>query len=746
MADNNELKIKISLDKSSIEQTKAYSRQMIAQIKADAQRSIKEIEALGKIEVAQENNRSKEKIAFKKIELAEKIRLEKQSAQEEKRIKQESASEQKRISKQIAEQEKRDAEQVRASKQRMYNQMFGQKKSGNSVMYLSELGENFTAIGVGIGLVFNQIQKYLGDAITKSIEFDKSLSRLKFTTDNITFQNLKTFNKDFKFGSLFGTKDIMNAESFLASQGRTEEQIKKTIKAAMDLSVVTGDDLDGAVRKLDMTYEGSLGRLGRLDGSLKNLTQAELENGVAIDIIGAKYQGLADNQATTLGGKIQILEKNYEGLKKSLGDTLILEVGKFFGILSTKVTDLESGFNSAKNAIDGVISGVGSMLRIMPNLYTVFKGVSDGVTGLTDFFRVFTDSTYSIGDAFSDLGMKMLNILPQARLVKEGLDAIRRGWNSLTGGDNTEGGDAFAFQKRMLEMNKKFGSRDMIPEGVVGYTRDGKPITKEWADFYSKTFANDTRGGTKTGSNSPKVQEEKEILNAYQKQSEIIEQIKKDLELNVGYAGEELDLRKKLFEAEQKLRYIVSGITISNQGTANEEFTPLRDLTEFLSGESFINFSSIAEKIKGSFESGLSLAGEITNVLSTGADSFISKFINGFNQVYNLANGLIGFLNTIFAGSTSIFGGGLFGLIGGLLGFADGGLVSGSGSGRSDSILARVSNGEFIMNAESTRQNLPLLMAMNSGANIYIGSSIDGIKFFRSSFPDYENFRNKKRL
>ena len=140
------------------------------------------------------------------------------------------------------------------------------------------------------------------------------------------------------------------------------------------------------------------------------------------------------------------------------------------------------------------------------------------------------------------------------------------------------------------------------------------------------------------------------------------------------------------------------------------------------------------------------MAGEITNVLSTGADSFISKFINGFNQVYNLANGLIGFLNTIFAGSTSIFGGGLFGLIGGLLGFADGGLVSGSGSGRSDSILARVSNGEFIMNAESTRQNLPLLMAMNSGANIYIGSSIDGIKFFRSSFPDYENFRNKKRL
>jgi len=142
----------------------------------------------------------------------------------------------------------------------------------------------------------------------------------------------------------------------------------------------------------------------------------------------------------------------------------------------------------------------------------------------------------------------------------------------------------------------------------------------------------------------------------------------------------------------------------------------------------------------------LSLVSDIVSTLTGGVDTFISKLINGFSQVYNLANGLISFLNTIFAGSTNLFSGGLFGLLGGLLGFADGGYVSGSGSGRSDSILARVSNGEFIMNAESTRQNLPMLMAMNSGTNVYIGSSIDGVKFFRSSFPQYESFRNKKRL
>lgn len=50
-----------------------------------------------------------------------------------------------------------------------------------------------------------------------------------------------------------------------------------------------------------------------------------------------------------------------------------------------------------------------------------------------------------------------------------------------------------------------------------------------------------------------------------------------------------------------------------------------------------------------------------------------------------------------------------------LFGFADGGFVSGRGSSRSDSIPARLSNGEFVVNAKATRLNRPLLEAINSG-------------------------------
>lgn len=48
-------------------------------------------------------------------------------------------------------------------------------------------------------------------------------------------------------------------------------------------------------------------------------------------------------------------------------------------------------------------------------------------------------------------------------------------------------------------------------------------------------------------------------------------------------------------------------------------------------------------------------------------------------------------------------------------GKAGGGRIVGPGTGISDSILARVSNGEFIINADATRKNLPLLEIINSG-------------------------------
>jgi len=50
--------------------------------------------------------------------------------------------------------------------------------------------------------------------------------------------------------------------------------------------------------------------------------------------------------------------------------------------------------------------------------------------------------------------------------------------------------------------------------------------------------------------------------------------------------------------------------------------------------------------------------------------------------------------------------------------FAEGGKISGPGTGTSDSILARVSKGEYVVNARATKENFKILEAINSGKNL----------------------------
>ncbi|MEJ0097880.1 MAG: hypothetical protein WDM84_08060 [Bauldia sp.] len=82
------------------------------------------------------------------------------------------------------------------------------------------------------------------------------------------------------------------------------------------------------------------------------------------------------------------------------------------------------------------------------------------------------------------------------------------------------------------------------------------------------------------------------------------------------------------------------------------------------------------------------------------------------NAISSLFKNLGGIFGGVAAPASAAVGG--VGLGMGAL-YADGGPVRGPGTGRSDSILARVSNGEYIVNATATAMHRPMLDAINSG-------------------------------
>lgn len=84
-------------------------------------------------------------------------------------------------------------------------------------------------------------------------------------------------------------------------------------------------------------------------------------------------------------------------------------------------------------------------------------------------------------------------------------------------------------------------------------------------------------------------------------------------------------------------------------------------------------------------------------------------------------------------------GGGDFGG-GGESAHAMGGLIRGLGTGTSDSIVARLSNGEFVVNARDTARHLGLLHAINNGFNaprFALGGLIDGLANIMPAGPAF---------
>jgi hypothetical protein len=84
----------------------------------------------------------------------------------------------------------------------------------------------------------------------------------------------------------------------------TNDQTEKLIRAAVDLSAVTGQDLNSSVQILGRSYDGTAGRLNELVPGVRNLTAAQLQSGAAIDYVAGRFKGAAEAAGNTYAGGI----------------------------------------------------------------------------------------------------------------------------------------------------------------------------------------------------------------------------------------------------------------------------------------------------------------------------------------------------------------------------------------------------------------------------------------------------------
>ena len=151
--------------------------------------------------------------------------------------------------------------------------------------------------------------------------------------NNESVYNLRAFASELQSMSEIGDEQSLQVMAQLASMGRTEDEIQAIMKAAADMSAVTGNSLQNVAIQLNKTYSGLAGELGEANSAIRALTQEELKSGKAIDIIAQQYNGqaaaMADNTiqlANAWGDFKENIGRNWaektNPIKKFFTDTL----------------------------------------------------------------------------------------------------------------------------------------------------------------------------------------------------------------------------------------------------------------------------------------------------------------------------------------------------------------------------------------------------------------------------------------
>jgi len=122
--------------------------------------------------------------------------------------------------------------------------------------------------------------------------------------------------------STFGDEAIIQQQSFLASLGMTEKQIKDIIPVAMDLASATGMSLESAVRNTAKTFSGMAGELGELVPQLRGLTAEQMKSGEAVKIMGEMFKGSALVETQTMTGAITQMNNAVGDVGEVIGGVL----------------------------------------------------------------------------------------------------------------------------------------------------------------------------------------------------------------------------------------------------------------------------------------------------------------------------------------------------------------------------------------------------------------------------------------
>ena len=564
---------------------------------------------------------------------------------------------------------------------------------------------------------------FAGFAIKEFAQAEKAIAKvesaLKLTGDRIgvTFDELQKASQNLQNNSIFGDDEILGkvTSQLLRVGGLTKEQFFEAQQAVVDLASALDTDLQSATLQVAKALEspadalGALGRIGirfsddeqKLIKSLVDAGRAAEAQGLILDKLRSKFDGTGKAISQTSFGALAQLRNAFGDLAEVIG-------GRLFNAIRPLVENLTTIFQNLQKVNPEVLDFSIKLGLVAAALGPVSIALGVLISNLTLFINPITAGIGILVGFTSALD----KLAEKFTLVSRIISAVNTVTFALLTVVNSLGLSLTAIPRVLLEIGS-------AAERITGKSLGLENLRDSLANVQNDIIENikTTADITKNEFNNIFEGQQRDVISVNDLFGDFNNFINE-----ISIKGKETGV--KFGEGVKSGISTVSPFAVSAALAADKldaELNRVRDqynkLTE--TGEIFTNsftnaLSSIQAGTKSLGDSFKDLGKTIVNSL------FNAAIQNAFTKLFQNLGGAFTF-GGVTAGAPNITG----------QTFAEGGAVSGPGTGTSDSILARLSNGEFVMSAKAVKAfGLETLHKMNSLGKGFMPRSRFGMPAF----------------
>jgi hypothetical protein len=232
-------------------------------------------------------------------------------------------------------------------------------------------------------------------ADTKALQALSQQLNLKGIADADTIKSFTDLASELEKTTNTGADLVLQQASLTTAFGLSAKESQDLIRAATELSAITGDSLQSSVDNLTKTYLGQGRAVSQTISAVAGLTKEQLRNGDAIKLINEQYGGTAAKAALTYEGQLKNLGRAYGDIFKNTAANLVNNdsVIASFKALADTIDEFSGALSdpAISEAIESTLQGFLSFGRV----------VLEVLAGLEQGFNVFVGAVLKVPEAFT---------------------------------------------------------------------------------------------------------------------------------------------------------------------------------------------------------------------------------------------------------------------------------------------------------------------------------------------------------